>query len=71
MNDTQPSPEFDQTVEGNTEAARRVAELAALDPAQAPEFAERYAADLEADLEESEAVSQQPRQMQVDLGTDA
>ena len=48
-----------------------IAELAALDPAEAPEVAEGYAAELAAELEEAGAQPARPLQLRADLGDTA
>jgi hypothetical protein len=70
MNDTHNSEQPD------TEASRippdgdPIGEMAAVDPADAPVLAERYAADLAAELEAAGAAAPDPVQLQADLGTD-
>lgn len=71
MNDTQSSPEANRPVAENPEPADRIAELAGVDPAQAPDLAEQYAAELEADLEDSGVDSPRPQQIRADLGEGA
>jgi hypothetical protein len=62
MDDTQSVNEPDRS------GADPVAELHDLDPADAPDVAERYAAALEEDLEDAQVAPQEPEQMRADLG---
>jgi hypothetical protein len=71
MNDTQSLPEPDRPIGEHTEPGDPVAEIADADPAQAPDLAERYAAELEADLEESGPAPPTPQQIEADLGDGA
>ncbi|MGA9598339.1 MAG: hypothetical protein WBV06_19445 [Acidimicrobiia bacterium] len=66
MDDTQSVNEEDRTAA--KDLSDPVAELGALDPAQAPQAAERYAAALEDDLEKAGVAPREPEQMQADLG---
>jgi hypothetical protein len=65
MNDTHGF-EPDESLPSD-EAQHPVDRLAALDPADAPDVAERYAVELAAELEESGGTAPDPVQLQADL----
>jgi len=67
MNDTQSTPEPVGWADRASQTGDPIAELAEIDPALAPDLAERHAADLEAELEGSD-VFPRPQQMQTDFG---
>jgi hypothetical protein len=67
MDDTQSLQGNDQSGDGSV-AGDPVAAIADLDPAAAPEAAERYAADLETDLEQAGVDGRETAEMPADPG---
>lgn len=73
MNDTHTTADSDDDArvtsneERGTEVGRSAEALAALDPADAPDLAERLAAELAEDLEAAGAPQSEPTQLVVDL----
>jgi hypothetical protein len=65
MNDTHTTADGDAP---RVERAAAAEELAALDPAEAPDLAEQLAAELAEDLETARAPQTEPTQLAVDIG---
>ena len=61
----------DPTLEGDASKEDAIAELAELDPADAPAAAEALAADLASELEAAGTPAPEPVQLRADLGDDA
>jgi hypothetical protein len=68
MNDTHTADIDDGLGHGDSGPGDPIANLAALDPADAPKAAEDYARELAAELEEAGAPPANPVQLRADLG---
>lgn len=68
MDDTHTFDPTDDNQRDSTTGGDAVDDLAALDPAEAPVAAERYAGELAAELEAAGAAAPDPVQLQADLG---
>lgn len=71
MNDKHTVQIDDETPESEQDSADQIDHLADLDPADAPQAAEEYAAKLAADLEAAGAPAADPVQLRADLGDSA
>lgn len=69
MNDTHNSERSDTGASQTPQNGDPIDAMEAVDPADAPALAERYAVDLAAELEESGAAAPDPVQLQADLDT--
>ncbi len=68
MNDTHAFEPEDDMTSNPADTEQPVDDLAAMDPADAPGAAERYAASLAAELEDEGAAAPDPVQLRADLG---
>ena len=68
MNDTHTADFDDENPRHEHDSADPIEHLAELDPADAPQAAEEYAANLAADLEAAGAQATDPVQLRADLG---
>ncbi len=68
MDDTHTFEPTDDELPGNDADGDPIDALAALDPADAPAAAERYADELATELEDAGATPPDPVQLQADLG---
>lgn len=67
MNDTHTPDDSADAVSSPGPGGHPAEEIAAMDPAEAPAAAERYAAELAAELEGAGGTPQEPVQLQADL----